>query len=129
MESMTPTLRFCGATKTVTGSKHLLSVGNAQVLIDCGMFQGGRELRDRNWQPFPFVPADLDAVVITHAHMDHIGMLPKLVKEGLRAPVYATPATINLARMSLPDSGRLAGVFARSERIRFSRVDSRSVSK
>ena len=104
---MTPTLGFFGATKTVTGSKHLLSVGNAQVLIDCGMFQGGRELRDRNWQPFPFVPADLDAVVITHAHLDHIGMLPRLVNDGLRAPVYATPATINLARISLPDSGRL----------------------
>ncbi len=107
MEFMTPTLSFFGATKTVTGSKHLLTMGNSQVLVDCGMFQGGRELRDRNWQPFPFVPADLDAVVITHAHMDHIGMLPKLVKEGLRAPVYATPATINLARISLPDSGRL----------------------
>ena len=122
---MTPTLRFCGATKTVTGSKHLLSVGNAQVLIDCGMFQGGRELRDRNWQPFPFVPADLDAVVITHAHMDHIGMLPKLVKEGLRAPVYATPATINLARISLPDSGRLQEEEARFHSKHALRVDAK----
>lgn len=104
---MTPTLGFFGATKTVTGSKHLLSLGKAKVLIDCGMFQGLKELRDRNWEPFPFEPNELDAVVITHAHMDHIGMLPKLVKEGLQAPIYATQATINLARISLPDSGRL----------------------
>lgn len=104
---MTPTLGFFGATKTVTGSKHLLSLGKAKVLIDCGMFQGVKELRDRNWEPFPFEPTELDAVVITHAHMDHIGMLPKLVKEGLQAPIYATHATINLARISLPDSGRL----------------------
>ena len=104
---MTPTLGFFGATKTVTGSKHLLSLGKAKVLVDCGMFQGGHELQDRNWQPFPFDPTELDAVVITHAHMDHIGMLPRLVKDGLQAPIYATPPTISLSRTSLPDSGRL----------------------
>lgn len=104
---MTPTLTFYGATRTVTGSKHLLSMGKAQVLVDCGMFQGSRELKDRNWQPFPFSPSDLDAVVITHAHLDHIGMLPKLVKDGLTSPIYATPATISLSRISLADSGRL----------------------
>ena len=104
---MTPTLGFFGATKTVTGSKHLLSLGKAKVLVDCGMFQGGHELQDRNWQPFPFDPTELDAVVITHAHMDHIGMLPRLVKDGLQAPIYATPPTISLSRISLPDSGRL----------------------
>lgn len=105
--AMVPTLGFFGATQTVTGSKHLLTIGDKKILIDCGMFQGNRDLRDRNWQPFPFYANELDAVVITHAHMDHIGMLPKLVKEGLQCPIYATPATIGLARISLPDSGRL----------------------
>ncbi|HLO98496.1 MAG TPA: MBL fold metallo-hydrolase [Fimbriimonas sp.] len=104
---MVPTLGFYGATQTVTGSKHLLTLGDKKILIDCGMFQGNRELKDRNWHEFPFDPTELDAVVITHAHMDHIGMLPKLVKDGLRAPIYATPATIGLSRISLPDSGRL----------------------
>lgn len=104
---MTPTLGFYGATRTVTGSKHLLKVGKAQVLFDCGLFQGQRDLRNLNWAPFPFNPTELDAVVLTHAHIDHIGMLPKLVKDGLNAPVYATPATIGIAKISLPDSGRL----------------------
>lgn len=104
---MTPTLGFYGAARTVTGSKHLLSMGKAKVLVDCGMFQGTRDLKDRNWQPFPFEPSELDAVVITHAHLDHIGLLPKLVKEGLQAPIYATSPTISLARISLTDSGRL----------------------
>jgi metallo-beta-lactamase family protein len=104
---MTPKLSFFGATRTVTGSKHLLQVGKAQVLIDCGLYQGRKELRDKNWESFPFEPRDLDAVVLTHAHTDHIGMLPKLVKEGLQAPIYGTPATLGIARISLPDSGRL----------------------
>ncbi|MBS1701370.1 MAG: MBL fold metallo-hydrolase [Armatimonadetes bacterium] len=104
---MTPTLGFFGAAKTVTGSKHLLSLGKAKVLIDCGMYQGTRDLKDRNWQPFPFDPSELDAVVITHAHLDHIGMLPRLVKDGFTGPIYATAPTISLSRISLADSGRL----------------------
>ena len=104
---MTPTLSFYGATRTVTGSKHLLKVGNAQILIDCGLFQGAKHLRDLNWDEFPFVPHELDAVVLTHAHVDHIGMLPRLVKDGFNGPIYATAATIALCRISLPDSGRL----------------------
>ncbi len=104
---MTPTLSFYGATRTVTGSKHLLSVGKAEVLIDCGLFQGPRAWRDKNWEPFPFDPTKLDAVVLTHAHADHLGMIPKLVKDGYKGPVYATPATIGLAKIALPDSGRL----------------------
>jgi metallo-beta-lactamase family protein len=77
------------------------------VLVDCGLFQGPRELRERNWQPFPVAPNEVDAVVVTHAHMDHIGYLPRLVAQGYTGPIYATPATIALARISLPDSGRL----------------------
>lgn len=101
------TIQFCGAAQTVTGSKHLLTWEGKKVLIDCGMFQGLQEIRNRNKEPWPFDPAELDAVVITHAHMDHIGMLPKLVKDGYKGPIYATKATIGLAKVSLPDSGRL----------------------
>jgi metallo-beta-lactamase family protein len=104
---MNPSLTFYGATQTVTGSKHLLKVGKAEVLVDCGLFQGAREWRDKNWDPFPFDPHTLDAVVLTHGHTDHVGMVPKLVKDGFQGPIYATPATIGLARISLPDSGRL----------------------
>lgn len=104
---MAQAISFHGAAETVTGSKHLLSVDGKQILVDCGLFQGSRELRNRNWEPFDFDPHELDAVVITHAHIDHIGMLPKLVRDGYRGPLYATPGTIGLARISLPDSGRL----------------------
>lgn len=107
MLSMPMSIRFLGAARTVTGSKHLLTLGKSQVLVDCGLFQGPRELREKNWEPFPFDPLKLDAVVLTHAHADHIGMLPRLVKQGYRGPVYATPSTIGLCRISLPDSARL----------------------
>lgn len=104
---MSSTLGFYGAARTVTGSRHLLTTGGAKVLIDCGLFQGSRELGERNHAPFPFDPATLDAVVVTHAHMDHVGLLPRLVDEGYTGPIYATPATIGLCRISLPDGGRL----------------------
>ncbi len=104
---MSQTIGFYGAAQTVTGSKHLLTLNGKQILVDCGIFQGSRELRDRNWQPFPFSSTDLDAVVVTHAHLDHIGMIPKLVKEGYQGPIYCTRATLGLAKISLPDSGRL----------------------
>lgn len=104
---MAPRIRFCGAARTVTGSRHLVSYDKKQVLVDCGLFQGPREIRERNWQPFPVPPADIDAVVLTHAHMDHIGNLPRLVKNGYAGPIYATRATVALSRVSLPDSGRL----------------------
>lgn len=120
---MTPSLSFFGATRTVTGSKHLLKVGKAQVLIDCGIFQGPERLRDLNNEPFPFSPHELDAVVLTHAHTDHIGMLPRLVKEGFRGPIYATPATTGIARISLPDSGRLQEEEARYHSKRGQRVE------
>ncbi len=104
---MATKIAFHGAARTVTGSKHLLTIGNKQILVDCGMFQGPRELRDRNYEPFPFDPADLDAVILTHAHMDHVGMIPKLIRDGYRGPVYCTRATKGISAISLPDSGRL----------------------
>lgn len=100
-------LTFWGAAQTVTGSRHLLRTGGRTILIDCGMFQGSRELRDLNWGRFPVDPASLDAVILTHAHLDHCGWLPRLVAEGYQGPVYCTRGTAAVARISLPDSGRL----------------------
>jgi metallo-beta-lactamase family protein len=100
-------LRFFGATSTVTGSRYLLEAGSARVLVDCGLFQGYKPLRLRNWSPFPVDPHSIDAVVLTHAHLDHSGYLPRLVKSGFRGPVYCTEGTRALCGILLPDSGRL----------------------
>ena len=107
-------IQFLGAAGTVTGSKHLVNTssdgeGKAgfQVLIDCGMFQGAKEWRLRNWHPTPVPAASIDAVILTHAHLDHCGWIPRLVREGFRGPVYATPSTIDLCGIILPDSGHL----------------------
>ncbi len=86
-------LTFLGATGTVTGSKYLLEDDGKKFLIDCGLFQGLKELRLRNWEKPPFDPASIDAVILTHAHIDHSGYLPKLVKSGFKGPVYCSPAT------------------------------------
>lgn len=104
---MTVSLTFLGAARTVTGSKYLLDTGAAKVLIDCGLFQGLKELRDRNWQDPPFKPSDLAAVVLTHAHLDHCGYLPRLVRQGFGGRVYCTAGTRDLCRIVLPDSGRI----------------------
>jgi metallo-beta-lactamase family protein len=101
------TLRFLGATGTVTGSKYLLRHGDEQVLVDCGLFQGYKQLRLRNWDAFPVLPAAIRSVVLTHAHLDHSGLLPVLVGAGFRGKVYCTEATRDLCRILLPDSGRL----------------------
>ncbi len=101
------TLTSFGGVGTVTGSRHLIQVNGASVLLDCGLFQGLKELRERNWAPFPFDAAALDAVVITHAHLDHCGYLPRLVKQGFSGPVYVTYDTGKLMSVVLPDSGRL----------------------
>src|SRR5450756_2567317 len=108
-----PSLTFLGAARTVTGSKHLLEVNDRRVLVDCGLFQGLKELRQRNWQPLP-VPADsIHAVVLTHAHIDHCGFLPRLFAEGYRGRVFCTPGTADLCTIVLPDAGRIAEEDAR----------------
>ncbi len=102
-----PSITFHGAAGTVTGSRHLLSFGHQRVLVDCGLFQGLKELRLRNWRPLPFPVDSLHAVVLTHAHIDHSGALPRLVKEGYRGPIYCTPATRDLLEVLLPDAAAL----------------------
>ncbi|HVZ16705.1 MAG TPA: MBL fold metallo-hydrolase, partial [Terriglobales bacterium] len=109
-----PYLQFLGAAGVVTGSKHLINTADdecgkpgLQVLIDCGLFQGQKEWRERNWQSPPIPANQIDAVILTHAHLDHSGWIPRLVKQGYRGPIYATPATIDLCSILLPDSGHL----------------------
>jgi metallo-beta-lactamase family protein len=100
-------LTFLGATGTVTGSQYLLETGGRRVLIDCGLFQGYKQLRLRNWARPPYTPKDIDAVVLTHAHLDHSGFLPRLVSQGFHNTVFCTHGTLELCRVLLPDSGRL----------------------
>ncbi len=100
-------IRFLGAAGTVTGSRFLVEAAGRQVLVDVGLFQGMKEYRLRNWAPFPVPPGSIDAVVLTHAHIDHSGALPLLVRGGFRAEAWCTPATADLARIMLPDSARL----------------------
>jgi metallo-beta-lactamase family protein len=106
-------IQFLGAAGTVTGSKHLINVSGDptgkgfQALIDCGLFQGPKEWRERNWQDTPMPAREIDAVILTHAHLDHSGWIPRLVKEGFKGAIYATPATIDLCGIVLPDSGHL----------------------
>lgn len=103
----TPTVQFLGAAGTVTGSRHLVRAGGRAVLLDCGLFQGPKSLRRRNWDPFPFDPRSLDAVVLSHAHLDHSGALPLLVKAGFRGPVFCTPGTADLLGPLLRDAAHL----------------------
>src|SRR5829696_8592077 len=104
---MMATLSFWGGVGTVTGSKYLVESGGSRVLVDCGLFQGLRELRERNWQDPPFDPLSIDAVIITHAHIDHTGWLPRLVNLGFQGPVFTSKATADLLKILLPDSARL----------------------
>jgi metallo-beta-lactamase family protein len=101
------TLQFLGAARTVTGSKHLLEAGNVRVLVDCGLFQGLKSLRERNWEPFPVPAASIDVVVLTHAHLDHCGHLPRLVAQGFTGRIFCTGGTAELAKIVLADAGRL----------------------
>jgi metallo-beta-lactamase family protein len=102
-----PTLTFLGATGTVTGSRYLLEANGERLLIDCGLFQGAKELRLRNWNPFPVRASSIQWLVLTHAHLDHIGYIPRLIKDGFRGQVLTSAPTVDLARLVLPDSGHL----------------------
>jgi metallo-beta-lactamase family protein len=101
------TLRFLGGTGTVTGSKYLIESGGKRVLIDCGLFQGYKTLRERNREPFPVPPDTIDAVLLTHAHLDHSGYVPALVRDGFRGPIITTSGTAELCSILLPDSAHL----------------------
>lgn len=102
-----PQIQFLGAAGTVTGSRFLLTHGNTRVMVDCGMFQGLKELREKNWDPFPIDPELIDAIVVTHAHLDHSGFLPRLVKLGFAGSINLTHYTAKLAEVILRDSARI----------------------
>ncbi|GIV32536.1 MAG: MBL fold hydrolase [Chitinophagales bacterium] len=115
---MKVSVKFLGGAGTVTGSKYLISAGSFSFLIDCGLFQGLKEYRLRNWHTLPVDIRSIQAVILTHAHIDHIGYLPRLVKDGFNGPVYCTRATADLAEIMLPDSARLQeeeAAFAKKE--------------
>lgn len=98
-----------GAAQTVTGSCHLTEVNGLKILFDCGLFQGGKKTEALNYEPFPFAPADLDALVLTHGHLDHVGRLPLLIKQGYSGPIYATLATERITEIILQDSAKIQG--------------------
>lgn len=100
-------ITFLGATGTVTGSKYLINASGFKCLVDCGLFQGQKELRLRNWSDFPINPKEIDAVVLTHAHIDHSGYLPVLTRHGFKGPIYSTTGTHDLCKILLPDAGKL----------------------
>ena len=104
---MSINITFLGGAGTVTGSKYLVQHNGKQLLVDCGLFQGYKQLRLRNWRPLPIEPSQVDAVILTHAHLDHSGYVPLLVREGFKGKVWCTPATGDLARILLPDSGHI----------------------
>ena len=100
-------LTFLGAAGTVTGSKYLVEAEGKRLLVDCGLFQGLKELRLRNWNPLPERPSSIDWCLLTHAHLDHTGYLPRLVRDGFSGPIFADAATIELCNILLPDSAHL----------------------
>jgi metallo-beta-lactamase family protein len=99
-------LRFLGAAQNVTGSRHMMEANDTRILVDCGLYQE-RQFRERNWDPFPVPAKSIDAVLLTHAHLDHCGLLPKLAKEGFHGKIYCTKATAEIARIILLDSAHI----------------------
>lgn len=117
-------IRFLGGAGTVTGSRYLVEVDGRRLLVDCGLFQGPSELRRRNWKSFPVDPASIDAALLTHAHIDHSGWLPALVRDGFDGPIWCTPSTGELVRILLPDAAHIQEEDARfANRHRTSRHD------
>lgn len=114
--SSPPSLQFLGAAGTVTGSRYLIESAGQRILVDCGLFQGYKQLRERNRADFPVPPETIDTVLLTHAHLDHSGYIPALVRNGFRGKVICTPATSDLCSLLLPDSGRLQEEEARYAR-------------
>ncbi|MCX8083193.1 MAG: MBL fold metallo-hydrolase, partial [bacterium] len=113
-------IKFLGGVKNVTGSKFLLEISGRRVMVDCGLFQE-RNIKDRNWIPFPVSPSSIDAVILTHAHLDHCGYLPKLVKDGFYGPVYCTEPTAEITKIALLDAGKLQEEDAEKKRKRHSK--------
>src|SRR5881296_4078284 len=107
-------LHFLGATRTVTGSQYLLETDRARVLIDCGMFQGSPNDVIRNRVPFAYTPSEVDAILLTHAHLDHCGLIPHLAASGFKSPIYATKGSVDLTRLVLLDSAKLQEEFSQS---------------
>lgn len=110
-------LSFLGAAQNVTGSKHLLETNGKRILVDCGLYQE-RQFKERNWEPFQVAPSSIDAILLTHAHLDHCGFIPKLVKEGFDGKIYCTPATAEIAQIILLDSGKIQEEDAKYKRKR-----------
>src|SRR3990167_827710 len=100
-------ITFLGAAQEVTGSRYLIENSSAKILVDCGMFQGSKENTVRNWDPFPVEPSSIDAIFLTHAHIDHTGYIPVLVKQGFKGPIYCSRATYALCAILLVDSGAI----------------------
>jgi len=100
-------ITFLGATGTVTGSKFLVDSGDTRILVDCGLYQGVKNLRTRNWRPLGIEAREVDAVLLTHAHLDHSGYLPRLHLDGFEGPVFCTPPTADLCGVLLPDAGHI----------------------
>ena len=100
-------LKFFGAAGFVTGSCHMLSFNGKKILIDCGMYQGTKDISKLNWEAFKFKPKEIDAVILTHAHIDHSGLLPKLTKEGFKGSIYCTETTKDLCKIMLEDSAKI----------------------